>query len=107
VLTELARLTLAFLCFSAFALLVFPAPVPAPLRRSAIGLAVVQALAMLDATRDEPFIGIDARTEIGQAVANNVVPSLAAGLAAWIAIVAGRAWLAAARELRSAPSRRR
>jgi hypothetical protein len=106
-LTDLARLTLGFLCFGAFGLLVFPAPVPLALRRSAIGLAVIQVLAILDATRDEPFIGIDARTQIGESIANDVVPPLAAGLVAWIAIVVARAWLSAARELRAAPPRRR
>jgi hypothetical protein len=106
-LTELARFTLAFLLLAALGLLVFPAPVPPALRRCGVGLAILQAFVTMNISHDDPAVAAGgAHHEVAAGLANHVVPSLAAGLAAWIAIVVGRAWLAAARALRAAPPRR-
>jgi hypothetical protein len=108
VLTDLARVTLAFLLLAALGLIVMPVRIPSPLRRCGIGLAVVQALVTMDVARDDPGVTTaGAHHQVSEGLANHVVPSLAAGLLAWILILVGQAWRAAARELRAAPQRRR
>ena len=107
-LTDLARVTLAFLLLAALGLIVMPVRVPPALRRCGIALAIVQALVTMDVAREDRGVATaGVHDQLSEGLANHVVPSLTAGLLAWIAIEVGRAWLAAARELRSAPPRRR
>ena len=107
-LTDLARFTLAFLLLAALGLIVMPVRIPPALRRCGIGLAVVQVLVTLDVAHADPGLATaGVHHDVPEALANHVVPSLAAGLLAWILILVARAWRAAARELRAAPPRRR
>ena len=107
-LTDLARFTLAFLLLAALGLLVFPVPIPLQLRRCGVALALIQALATMDVARADPGVATaGAHQEMSASLANHVVPSLAAGLLAWILVVVARAYRAAVRELRAVPPRRR